>query len=387
MSGRVLILGGRAPVALDHARRFQRLGWHVQVADSIPCRLSGISSAVAQTHALRPPRFDARGFVSDLNRIVSDQRIDLLLPTCEEALHLSRYRGALPRTLQVAVDDFDTLAALHSKWDFLGIARQHGLPVPDSGRVQTLAQAREWAQGRPVVLKPEFSRFGVHVRLYPDGIPPNAPELAALGTWVVQAHLAGDELCSYAIAHRGRLLAHAIYRPTYRLRRSSSYYFAPVQRPAIRDAIAAFVHDTHYSGQISFDWIEAADGSAQALECNPRATSGLHLFPFDTDLPAALLGDGDLRELASPRARMIAVLMATAGLQQAVMHRHTGTWQRDWRAADDVMSVPGDRLPPLGSLRDLASYAGLARQQRCNLREAATRDIEWDGEPLPALDR
>ena len=40
---RVLILGGRAPVALDHARRFAAQGATAFVADSIPCRLSGTS--------------------------------------------------------------------------------------------------------------------------------------------------------------------------------------------------------------------------------------------------------------------------------------------------------------------------------------------------------
>lgn len=385
MSGRVLILGGRAPVALDHARRFHRLGWHVQVADSIPCRLTGWSSAVTATHALRPVRFDARGFAADLNRIVSVQRIDLVLPTCEEALHLARHRAALPSSLHVAVDHFDTLAALHSKWEFLCIARRYGVPVPDSGRVRTLAQARDWAQGRAVVLKPEFSRFGVHVRLYPQGIPADAGELPALGNWVVQAYLAGDELCSYAIAHQGRLLAHAIYRPTHRLGRSSSYYFEPVHRPALRDAIAALIRGTHYSGQISFDWIEPVDGSAFALECNPRATSGLHIFPSDVDLPGALLGDGGLREPGSSKARMIAVLMATAGLQDALKRRRIGEWLADWRRADDVIAVPGDRHPPLGGLVDLASYGRLALRQGCTLREAATRDIEWDGEPLRSV--
>lgn len=384
---RVLILGARAPVALDHARRFDRLGWQVHVADSIPCRLTGWSSAVEQTHALPPPRYAPDAFVAELNRIVARERIDLLVPTCEEALHLARHRPALPRSLHVAVDGFGTLAALHSKWTFLSIARQHGMPVPDSGRVTSLEEAREWAQGRAVVLKPEFSRFGLHVRLYPQGIPPDAPALPALGPWVVQAFVAGDELCSYAIAHRGRLLAHAIYRPRYRLHRSSSYYFEPVQRPAIRDAIAALVRGTHYSGQISFDWIETAEGGALALECNPRATSGLHLFPFDCDLPAALLGEGELQEPVAPRARMIGALMASAGLKQAVQQRQVGQWRRDFGSAVDVISTAGDRLPPLASLLDLGSYARMARQHHCSLRQAATRDIEWDGEPMAAVTR
>lgn len=386
MTGRVLILGGRAPVALDHARRFHRHGWQVHVADSIPCRLSGWSRAVRGTHLLDAPRYQPRGFVADLNRIVAAHGIDLLLPTCEEALHLARHRASLPRELHIAVDDFDTLAALHSKWEFLDIARAHGMPVPDSGRVRTLAQAREWACGRAVVLKPEFSRFGVHVRLYRQGIAEHAPELAPLGHWIVQELLAGDELCSYAIAHRGRLLAHAIYRPRYRLGRSSSYYFEPVQRPAIDAAVAAFVRGTGYSGQLSLDWIEGADGRARALECNPRATSGLHLFPLHADLPAALLGQGELQQPGPVRAKMIAALMLSAGLQASLRRRRVGQWLHDSGRADDVISIPGDRLPLAGSLGDLCSYARLALRQRCSLRQAATGDIEWDGEPLQSLE-
>ncbi|MBD9477530.1 ATP-grasp domain-containing protein [Pseudoxanthomonas sp. PXM02] len=386
MTGRILILGGRAPVALDHARRFHHHGWQVHVADSIPCRLTGWSSSVTQTHAIAPPRYDPRGFVEDLRRIVAGQRIDLLLPTCEEAVYLSRHRPALPRELQVAVDDFATVASLHSKWQFAGIAAACGMPAPATTRLRTLDEAREWASGRGVVLKPEYSRFGVHVRLYPEGIPAAAPELPALGDWVVQEFLPGQELCSYAIAHRGRLLAHAVYRPSYRLRRSSSYYFEPVDRPAIREAVDALVRHTRYSGQLSFDWIEGTDGIARVLECNPRATSGLHLFPSDADLPAALVGEGPLHEPINARPRMIAALMSSAGLASAAAKGSLRQWQRDWQRADDVVSVPGDRSPLVGALTDLGAYAVLALRQQCNLREAATRDIEWDGEPMPVVD-
>lgn len=384
MTFRVLILGGRAPAALDHARRFRRHGWEVHVADSIPCRLSGWSSAVSATHALRPPRDDPRGFAADLDRIARTCRIDALLPTCEEVFHVAGHRARLPAELRVVADGFDTLAALHSKWTFAGLARRHGLPVPDGARVQTLAQAREWAGGRPVVLKPEYSRFGVHVRLYPRGVPDDAPELAPTASWVVQQLLVGDELCSYGIADRGRLLAHAVYRPSYRMRRSSSYYFDPVQRPAIRDAVERFVRGIGYSGQIAFDWIETAPGQALALECNPRATSGLHLFPQEADLPAALLGDGALQEPPPhARAKTIAALLLSAGVETAIRNGQVAQWLRDVRRADDVVSVPGDRLPPMaGAVADLASYARIAWRRRCNLREAATRDIEWDGEPL-----
>src|SRR5205823_2144052 len=163
----VLILGGRAPVAADHARRFAAQGWTVHLADSIPCRISGWSRAVRSTVALASPRFDPAGFIATLAGAIRRHAIDLVVPTCEEVFYLSRYRPALPSSCRILADDFDQLRTLHSKWVFLGAAGACGGNPPDSALVAGIAQAREWANGAPAVLKPEFSRFGVHVRLYP----------------------------------------------------------------------------------------------------------------------------------------------------------------------------------------------------------------------------
>lgn len=382
----VLILGPRAPAALELARRFAGAGWSAQVADSVSCRLSAWSRAALRSHRLPPPRSDAAGFIAALARIVRDERIDLLVPTCEEAFVLSRYRSALPRSLRVLVDDFDTLRALHSKRGFLELARDCGAGVPDSLAVSSLDQARAWAAGAPLVLKPEYSRFGVHVRLYPHGMPADAAPLGLEQTWVAQRFHFGTELCSYSVADRGRLLAHSLYRPAYRLSRSASFYFEPSRNATIAGFVERFVSKIGFSGQISFDWIVAEDGSATVLECNPRATSGVHLFAPGDALPAALNGEGQACiEPGAPRAKMLAGVMLGAGLPQALRQGRLRQWRRDWRRADDVLAVPGDRLPPLGGLVDIGAYAGVALRRGGSLREAATRDIEWDGEDLPDL--
>ncbi len=62
----------------------------------------------------------------------------------------------------------------------------------------SLAAARDWAGGRPVVLKPEYSRFGVHVHLYPRGISTMRQSWLSQGRWVVQRFCAGEEICSTA---------------------------------------------------------------------------------------------------------------------------------------------------------------------------------------------
>ncbi len=381
----VLILGARAPVALDHARRFAAQGWRVVAADSIACRITGWSRAVSATVTLPSARSDVDIYARALADAIDRQCIDMVVPTCEEAFYLSHVRARLPAGARIAVADIETMRTLHSKWTFLQVARDAGIDVPDAALVPSIDAARAWAGDSPAVLKPEFSRFGVHVRLHPHGIPRDAAPLPLLGDWVVQRFCAGRELCSYSVADRGRLLAHVAYHPAHRLGASSSYWFGAVDVPAIRDGVASLVARLGYTGQISFDWIEGDDGRVHALECNPRAISGVHLFGERDDLPSALAGTASTCLTPSSDApRMIAAVMLGAGLPGSARRGDLHAWRRDWRAARDVIATHRDRLPLAGALVDLASYAGLAMRQRCSLREAATRDIEWDGEPMAA---
>ncbi|HTD29252.1 MAG TPA: ATP-grasp domain-containing protein [Xanthomonadaceae bacterium] len=386
MRSSVLILGGRAPVALDHARRFAAQGWTVHVADSISCRMSGWSRSVSRTLRLPSARDGIDAYASALNRLIAVYRIDLVVPTCEESFYLARIVERLPRGLRVVVGDFSTMRTLHSKWEFLGIASGCGAQIPESQRVDSIAQARDWAGDKPVVLKPEFSRFGVHVRLHPDRIPTDAPEFEVPGHWIVQRFHRGRELCSYSVADAGRLLAHVSYQPKYRLNTSSSYFFAPVESNPILTFVENLVLKTQYTGQISFDWIEGDDGQVTVLECNPRAISGVHLFSLEDALPAAL--DGSAPECIAANGadtRMLGTVMLFAGGFQAIRSRKIAAWWRDYKQAVDVVATADDRLPLVGGVVDLASYACLAMRNRCSLRQAATQDVEWNGQPMATL--
>lgn len=384
MTRNVLILGGRAPVALDHARRFAHQGWTVTVADSISCQISGASRAVKATLRIASPRHAPARFAADLSRACAEHAIDLIVPTCEEVFFVSRYRHLLPRELRVVADGFDTLREIHSKWRFLLLAQGCGVNVPDSALVGSIEEARQWAGSKPIVLKPEFSRFGVHVRTYREGIPHDAPALGPLGKWVAQAYVRGTEYCSYSVADRGRLVAHSLYRPSWRMQTSSSFYFEPARIDAIRAFVSRFARKIDFTGQLSFDWIQQDSGEVSVLECNPRATSGCHLFSFDDPLPAALDGTlGACIEPLSPAPKMIGAVMLGAGFIDAVKQREVRRWVQDYRRATDVIAIAGDRRPIGGAMLDLASYARLACTQRCNMREAATQDIEWDGQLLP----
>jgi predicted ATP-grasp superfamily ATP-dependent carboligase len=379
----VLILGGRSPVALDHARRFAAQGWRVVVGDSVPCRLSSWSRAVHAHVTLPSARYGIGAYAQALRKVIDAQRIDLVLPTCEEVFYLARVRAALPSRVRVFVDDFDKLATLHSKWRFLDAAQDCGAVIPESALVSSIEQARAWAKGRAVVLKPEFSRFGVHVRLYPQGIPDDAKPFEIDADWVVQQYCHGEELCSYSVIDQGRVQAHVTYRPCYRINASSSYVFEACEAPSIEAFVARFARKMHYTGQLSFDWIASRDIGYQVLECNPRAISGVHLFALEDALPAALMGESSsCIKPTDTRKRMIAAVMLAAGAWAPLRRRSWHEWWRDFRAARDVITVKGDRLPLLGGLLDVGSYTLIAARQRCTLRQASTRDTEWDGEAI-----
>ncbi len=237
-----------------------------------------------------------------------------------------------------------------------------------------------------MVIKPEFSRFGVHVRRYPEGMPPVVRPFEVPGKWVVQAFCRGRELCSYSVLDRGRLLAHACYRPAYRIGASSSYVFEPYRAERVRAFVEAFAQKTAFTGQLSFDWIEAADGTCQVLECNPRSVSGVHLFGLHDRLPAALMGESiGCVEPAPDQLRMIGPVMLAAALWPPLRGNPLRAWWRDYTRAADVIARPGDVLPLFGGLVDLGATALSAFRHACSLRQAATQDIEWDGGPMGSV--
>jgi hypothetical protein len=380
---RVLILGGRAPAALDLARRFASSGATVHIADSVPCRVSSWSRSVSGAHLTAAPRHELAQFTRDLERLLTRHGVDMVIPTCEEVFFLSRIRARLPAACNVFSAPFEQLRELHSKWRFLDMARGCGAVVPASACIDSLDAARDWAAGRAVVLKPEYSRFGVHVRLYPNGIPAAAPPLPQLGRWVAQEFQRGQELCSYSVAVAGTLTAHVAYVPRYRMGNSSSYYFEASQNPAIERFVRNFVAKIRFTGQISFDWICGEAGEVSVLECNPRTISGVHLFSDCDALPEAMMGtSSSLLAPTSATPRMLAPVMLAAGLPFALRAGSFGRWLLDWRRARDVLSVAGDRQPVMGAALDLASFALIAARRKSSMREASTRDIEWDGEDL-----
>ena len=385
---RILLTGGRAPVTLELARLFAAAGHEVHVAESLPQHLCRASKAVRRNHAVPSPRFDRDGFLAALDAVIRAEGIDLVVPTCEEVFHVSAGLDRLP--CEVLAPPRAQLRRLHSKWQFIAdlAAREDqdatAVRLPRTLRVdgpEGLAEAlAAFPVGAQVVLKPVFSRFGTHVRVHRIGDPP--PELAATPSqpWVVQEFVSGPMVCTYAVARDGELRAFAAYRGDFTAGPGASIYFAPFAHAALEAWVREFVAAERVTGQISFDFIEA-DGTFTPLECNPRATSGVHLFGPGDGLVEALLGTCNATARPRPETRsMLGLAMWAYALPKVRSLSSLARWAAAVGAAKDALYRQEDPWPLWQQAVLLASLGRIARREGISLIEASTWDIEWNGE-------
>lgn len=380
---RVLILGARAPACLEWARAFAAAGWQVTVADSLAQPLSRFSRAAEHFVRLPEPRSNPNAWVDALAAVITQQGIDLLLPTCEEVFYLAHGLERLRPLCRVLTCDFALLHRLHHKGDFAAMTAGWAVAAPatqvlhDRSALPALAEeADKW------VLKPAYSRFASQTLVRPSAAQIAKLQPSAEVPWVAQRFVAGQEYCSFSVLLNGQLRAHSSYRPRYRVGRGSGIYFDSCAPAPIRAFVEQFGSATSYTGQVGFDFIEDTQGRFHVLECNPRATSGVHLFDDQrAQLVAALHEQSTSPLLATEQPRMIALAMLLLAAPQRVFNR--GFW-RDYADARDVIVQDGDSGPLHAQLLSLAEIIGRAVTRRCGLLAASTADIEWNGQPLQA---
>lgn len=379
---RVLFTGGRSPATLALLRLFAQAGHHCEVAESLQPNLAGASRFCAQNHTVAPPRQEQSRFIADLAQIVREQRIGLLIPTCEETFYVSRHRRELEAAgCRVFAPTIDVLTNLHSKYQFNQLLRALKLPAPSTERITDAARLEallpEWGE---VVLKPEFSRFASSVLLKPSLAAIRAQVRPSAETaWVLQEFLPGRQYCSYSVAHNGRLQAHSVYPTLYSMGPGATIYFESVDIPEIEAIVSKLVASLDYSGQISFDFIHS-QGQYYPIECNPRTTTGTFLFSSADDLPGAFGQDLSIGPPLKPRNRQPVVL--TLPMLLYALPSQLGQAPRilrDILTARDPLIMLSDFRPFIAQFGLMGKTLRRARQLKIGLMAASTYDIEWNG--------
>ena len=287
---RVLILGARAPVCLEWARAFHAAGARVTVADSVAWPLARASAAVDRYVRLPEPRYATNEWLDAIAAEIERGGIDLLLPTCEEVFYLSYGMARLPASCRIFTSDIALLRRLHHKGHFARLTAGWPVAAPETRLLETVADVEDlYGEAAGWVFKPAYSRFAASTLIKPTAGRLRKIRPTALQPWVAQRFVRGREHCSFSVFVDGRVTIAASYHPRYRVGRGSGILFEPTSPPQLPEFLERFGAITGYTGQAGFDFIEDESGRLHVLECNPRATSGIHLLSHrPLDLVAAL---------------------------------------------------------------------------------------------------
>lgn len=401
---RVLLTGGRAPAALDLARQFAAAGHHVYMAESCPAHLCCHSHAIVRSYTVPKPNEDPDAYITALKEIILIEKIDWLIPTCEEIFYVARGLDQLSKDCSIFVDSLDKLRRLHSKWEFICRAKEFGFAVPTTHFLSTIEDAKticsvpgKW------VFKPVFSRSGAKVfmidtcKLPHEAKPSKDDKIAKLITekmtflseqnpWVAQQFIEGEAYCSYSIAKQGQLTAHAVYPVRFTAGLGACISFEAADHPAINRWVKRFIALEKFTGQIAFDFIVSAAGQVYPIECNPRATSGIHLFRAEDRIDQAIFdGSQPVKNIITPyptRKPMISLAMLSYGLFSVRSWSTFKQWFRFIAGGKDVVLRMKDLQPFFQQFYLLWWSLKVSRSQRITILEAATHDIEWNGREL-----
>lgn len=383
MAERVLVTGARAVAALDIARSLRAAGYAPHLADCVPARLARWSNSAGPVRRYASPVRRPAAFAADLRTLIADLDPIWIVPTCEEVFHLSALAAADGWSDRLLAPDPGALATLHAKDRFASLCERLALPVPETRAVTDAAglAAAVVAMG-DVAVKPAWSRFGNRTLISPS--PPDVESVRPTPDqpWVVQRRIVGEEVSFYAVCHGGRVVAFAAYGSDWRLPGGAAYAFRPAPDPTasvlrrMADILAAEVG----TGQFACDAIVDAVGRPWLIECNPRATSGVHLFGRGADFGEALVGRGAAEPL--PGSRHVAPALWLYGPGEAHRTGRRTDWTRQRLEGSDALTLPGDRWPLAGALIDTLGFALRAMTQGQSLTAATTADIEWNGAPF-----
>ncbi|CAN5345955.1 hypothetical protein BH10PSE1_BH10PSE1_20970 [soil metagenome] len=381
MTERVLITGSRAPAALDMARSFTAAGYEVHLADSRPGLMAQWSGLASRVHRYAPPTLQPETFRRGVVTLLQDIQPTMIVPICEEVFHLAQAAKALGFADRLFAPPTAVLDELHSKFRFVELCGTLGLPTPRTRHVTNRAQRDAFAtRAEQLVFKAEYSRFGADTL-----VSPAADQLASIvpsefRSWVAQDRVYGREVCFYAVAVGGALSAFGAYRSAWRMPGGAGYAFAPLDEGentrlfAIAHTLAAVVGTGHFACDLIID----ADGQPWLIECNPRATSGVHLFGGRRELADAMTGRAAGPVIGRDRGHL-GPARWRYGLPTALRDGRLSDWSSDHGQGPDVITRGGGPGPALGAILDSAAFSVQAALKGGGLERAMTRDIEWNG--------
>lgn len=373
----VLLTLGRLPVALELARALNSSGWRVLVADPYAWHICRLSNSVDASFKVTAPAVNEQRFLKELEQIIEREHVSLVVPVSEETVFVSALKSRLTDAVEIASVEQNALLQLHDKYCFAQLASGLELSVPVTVLANNTSD-REKLMTQPFVIKPRLSCSGAGVRFGSSGDILNSSECTE--RYVVQQRLSGDACCAFSVAAAGETLLSVCYRSLLESG-SVSVCFEQIKVPeGITRFVESIVRATGYSGMISFDFIQNNDGDWCAIECNPRATSGIH-FVDQEDLLSSLVGGQKSvpRPLSGRRQEFWSCLMNVEGALFKGQVNRQG-WRNLFRSKDITFRI-ADMKPFIFMTFILAPQLYKSFRSGKSISEVLMSDVSWHGRP------
>lgn len=376
---RVLITGARAPITLHLARILNEGGMDVYVGDSVDYALSKSSNSISAFLLYPSPKYHTEEFINCLIDFQLKRQIDILVPTCEEVFYISMYQEKLSSYNKVLVDEFKKMNLLHNKERFIQFVKNLGFVTPRTTLLTPELNRSTLSElNTDFVLKKVYSRFSDSVAFYKHGakLP---KKVSNDSTWIVQERIEGQQYCSYGIAKNGKLLAHSVYKSEFTAGLGATLTFEYIDRKDIETFVREIVKELSFTGQISFDFIINKDDVAIPIECNPRATSGLHLFGKEI---TNVINDQQDCTLYPKKDTKQAIKLAVLlyGVLQIKSLKQAKQFCDVLFTFKDSIYRHHDKKPYFYQFISMFNIWKESKENQVTMLEQSTFDLSWDGE-------
>jgi predicted ATP-grasp superfamily ATP-dependent carboligase len=296
----ILITGGKMTKALQLARSFHAAGHRAFLVETHKYWLSGhrFSNAVSGFYTVPAPEKDPDGYCQGLLDIVKRENINVFIPVSSP---VASYYDSLAKPLlsphcEVVHFDPDITQMLDNKYTLCETARSFGLSAPKSFLITDPEQILKFdftGERRKYILK--SIRYDSVTRLDMTKLPFEGMEsyvrklpISEDRPWVMQEFIPGQEYCTHSTVRKGKIRLHCCSA-------SSAFQvnYEQVDKPEILQWVKRFVKELNLTGQISFDFIQAEDGTVYPIECNPRTHTAITMFYNHPGVAGAYLEDSE----------------------------------------------------------------------------------------------
>ena len=358
---KILLTASRALIAPEIIRNLSKYGHLVITADSA-CFGAGNSSNKRKKHFRIPScRFYEKEFISAINDIVKNERVELILPLGEEGYYLAKHKNEL--MCDCFACEIEKIEQLHNKLSFYNICMEFGIKTPYT----EIAEHAEKMETNKIY-KRVYSRCGESTSM-----KPRSRDLAK-GQWIAQDFIKGVPISCFSAGKNTVLYGAGFYNKI-----APFSNIQDIDDAVLKNEITGIVYKiksgTGYNGVMGLDFIAADDG-LYCIECNPRITSGL-LLMSEYNMLGILLNQNDSINTKGQKRKFI-----------GYMFWQFLTGEVNYKNIKDYLFVIKNFKESVAGIRDIKPFIAcymmnlewiwLARKNKINIREATSYDIQYN---------